>query len=86
MYCSEPSLAFLQPRLDIPELTNSLAMAHVEVATEGSDCSIRSPNRRNAIHEYQSWKSVTRDEGVYRRSWRERSYGLQSSQYSVTAD
>ena len=35
MYCSEPSLAFLQPRLDIPELTNSLPMAHVEVATEG---------------------------------------------------
>lgn len=42
MYCSEPSLAFPQPCLDIPELTNSLPMAHVEVATEGSDCSIRS--------------------------------------------
>ena len=37
MYCSEPSLAFLQPRLDIPELTNSLPMADVEVATEGSE-------------------------------------------------
>ena len=37
MYCSGPSLAFLQPRLDIPELTNSLPTAHVEVATEGSE-------------------------------------------------
>jgi uncharacterized membrane-anchored protein len=64
MYCSEPSPAFLQPRLDIPELTNRLPMAHVEVAAEGSEFDTNITKQKECIHEYQSWKSVTRDEGL----------------------
>jgi hypothetical protein len=56
MYCSEPSPAFLQPRLDIPELTNRLPMAHVEVATEGSEFDTNITKQRNAFMNIKAGK------------------------------